>query len=81
MTELTREQENAIWDIGPEKFARKNHDRCRNFGSRESSGVAYVYMGDSIDGTGVFANNAMNICTCVRAHVAKYGLRPVVRRG
>lgn len=75
MIGLDRATENAVWEIGPEKFARKGHERCVNPGSLSSTGVAYIYMAT----TGGFADLAMQLCSCVVARVRKHGLKPIRR--
>jgi hypothetical protein len=77
MTQIDRTTEARAWEIGPEKFARRGHARCTNLGSRESTGIAYVYMATGADG---FVDNAMQLCTCVTARIARHGLTPIVRR-
>lgn len=75
---LDRETADAVWEIGPEKFARAGHERCKNLGSGDvSTGIAYVYMATGADG---YAQTAINLCSCVVARVRAQGLKPVIRR-
>lgn len=76
---LDREIENAVWDLGPEKFARRGHQRCTNPGSLTATGIAYVYMGPAVTGTGIFDQTAMQLCSCVVARVTRHGLTPIRR--